>query len=897
MAVVSLCLRVLYTLNSDTQLFLAKSHTDHPVLTFQNEGTRFATIALRTCLQTLSRCSPELLNGTDYAVYVDDPLEVGQDGSDSIAVGMGLFSQGLWAEGSENVTVSGKVVKDARQVEALEIRMGLRIILHHPTILPQPTQPQLQAQHAVLPQPNPPAETCTPTPPPSTRPESTKRKASTKEPSSSRNDGSHTTKRSSRKSGEGASNIVTRSKKGKAKASFDSSGGPEPSSEAPLSDTTVIPSSSGTEPSVTTDNSRILALMSAPGVSEQVKNAALIALLSQMDGSGAAESSDSSRVSFLDALKGMLPPSQPSSTIPIPNPSSGRTPAPAISLSEPGGKENVSPRLTIRIRPPSKPLTTSSDTTSESTPSETSLVRPSSPTPAQAPSQLRPVMPVTPPQNFLRKRSAEGILGNSPRRNLVNPQALTRSLTLPNVFAGPSRTSGLQSSPPRARSFASTSSQVQPRGPASSPLRPQNRKKYVIPEWARTSTALVPRFPEAIAKQREEERCRIVAEREEKKKMRDRIAKREQRAKDGKGRGRISPLPLQTDDTGPSSAPPLAQLRPSLHIGPVLASSDISFPIHTRSVSPAPTLPAAPPQTPPRKRRATVSTPGDSSLFTPTPGAGGMIYLDNPSSPCRSPVRKKTRLSDNCSSTPRKQQEEEDDEDWLASEIELTQDSDLEERPSKSDVEAASPRQEYWPGLPPSSPIPPSPTLPSSPSLEPEPYDTDGPMASMLLREETETSTLSREQDPSVTSRKSDAAIGPLIYPSRSTHGSSAPDDIFAQFMNFDGSSEDTALFSDSNSFAPATLPLDDQFTDTFDLSTFGMDSLGASGLSFDETMNMAAQVGIFNADFFQAIGLQSDQTSQAASSSKSSPVLTFTGNPTQPLPDLLKDLFGGCAI
>lgn len=125
-------LRILYNLNGDSQRFLAKLPSRTTVWVFTSGDVKYASVALKTCLQTLNRCSPELSNGTDYAVYVHDPLETEIPGSDSVAVGMGLLSQALWGPDGlpeSVVTVSGKIVRQLDTTEALEIRMGLRVMV------------------------------------------------------------------------------------------------------------------------------------------------------------------------------------------------------------------------------------------------------------------------------------------------------------------------------------------------------------------------------------------------------------------------------------------------------------------------------------------------------------------------------------------------------------------------------------------------------------------------------------------------------------------------------------------------------------------------------------------------------------------------------------------------
>ena len=198
---------------------------------------------------------------------------------------------------------------------------------------------------------------------------------------------------------------------------------------------------------------------------------------------------------------------------------------------------------------------------------------------------------------------------------------------------------------------------------ASSPVRGRHqgtRKKYVVPEWARTSTSTQPRLSE--------EAQRALEELEEKKRL-ERIAARKrlpsmQQKLKGKSTA-FKPASSSGDQQNDQDiAPPKqnASERP-LAVGndrPMVAFANISFPfISSRSSSPPPNVSIVPrtPKTPTRERPNPQSMSGreSESLFTPIMGSGSLFgsvhsnYQHTPSLPTvlTSPLgnRKKARVS------------------------------------------------------------------------------------------------------------------------------------------------------------------------------------------------------------------------------------------------------------
>jgi len=161
MAEKKISLRVLYTINSSPQYILARSHTYVPVtmitpLEDSASGSEprplYATVLLKTCLNTICRSSPELThdNTRDFSLYVLDPLESnsapapvqisnssGEASSSNnsassleqprgVAVGLGLMSWALHADDSDSISVVGTLVKQLNGQEALEVIFALR---------------------------------------------------------------------------------------------------------------------------------------------------------------------------------------------------------------------------------------------------------------------------------------------------------------------------------------------------------------------------------------------------------------------------------------------------------------------------------------------------------------------------------------------------------------------------------------------------------------------------------------------------------------------------------------------------------------------------------------------------------------------------------------------------
>ena len=151
-------LRILYTINNSPQYILARSQAPVPVSPvfhspdISDSNTLYATVNLKTCLETIARSSPELAQDTsrDFSVYVLDPLESnsapapvhisnttnGEVTTDTsrkaaeqprgVAVGFGLMSLALQSPEGDTTSVAGTLVRQGSPLEALEVIFALR---------------------------------------------------------------------------------------------------------------------------------------------------------------------------------------------------------------------------------------------------------------------------------------------------------------------------------------------------------------------------------------------------------------------------------------------------------------------------------------------------------------------------------------------------------------------------------------------------------------------------------------------------------------------------------------------------------------------------------------------------------------------------------------------------
>ncbi|PPQ62925.1 hypothetical protein CVT24_006165 [Panaeolus cyanescens] len=338
--------------------------------------------------------------------------------------------------------------------------------------------------------------------------------------------------------------------------------------------------------------------------------------------------------------------------------------------------------------------------------------------------------------------------------------------------AGPSRVSFQTPAPPPTISKPSASSPVRGTNAA-------NRKRYKVPEWARTNTATQPRLSEeaqrALQAAEEQKHQLRLAARRKSMNIQAKTKKAPLSAPSSELSNNVfSDMELPPPPSSQPAAPPIACSN-----GPVFPGTSIAFPIlgSSRSSSPPPSSNIIPktPKTPTRPRHMPRATPGqeDDSLFTPIGRSGslfGSVHAPSPhasmSSIITSPLdnRKKVRVSlyspmlsgkgsaavsawsssvaSSTSETSQKTETNDTSKDDLVNQLEealleeddcppsslpiASSDMDITEVAAPEtttnedvdvDLESAqpSPVKQHWPGLPPSSPPP-----PSSPVLLPD---------------------------------------------------------------------------------------------------------------------------------------------------------------------------------
>lgn len=397
----------------------------------------------------------------------------------------------------------------------------------------------------------------------------------------------------------------------------------------------------------------------------------------------------------------------------------------------------------------------------------------------------------------------------------TSPPRKAREIVGQQVWTHPS------TSPPRKeRELATKAPSIQDKAPrvsASSPVRGPQRplKRYVVPEWARTNTALQPR----LSQQKQQELKDLEAKQEEAKTRR----KYSLNSKRRKGDALKTATSLPKND-GPSRLSNHSLnnrfLAPTVNSNlPVIASSDPLAPPIV-SISPPPATHASAstpaPQTPPRKRR----TSGEQSLFTPGP-SGSPLFSPSPRKP-------RPSLQEFC-------------DDHIFS----NDDTGMEiDNGNNSTTPRAGSTTEPWYN-PPSSPLPPSSPPPmSSQDIEPDTDDIGSPLDFMSdaptgMGEYTPVQTPTSEPDSEPSS-------------SQSTDSTAPDSDLFDLFMNFEPSAQ---------SPSPADPKLGENEMTDFDLSQFwesfkplleqqgvvgqqnNSDMQGAFDLSFDKPQGFEGDI------------------------------------------------------
>ena len=495
---------------------------------------------------------------------------------------------------------------------------------------------------------------------------------------------------------------------------------------------------------------------------------------------------------------------------------------------------------------------------------------------------------------------------------------------------------------------------------ASSPVRSSQaqreaRKKYVVPEWARTSTATQPRLSE--------EAQWALEEAEQKKKQerslaRKRFSTQNKSGSKGASTSTLKPQkPQAREEFTPSQKPQLPQgPNAAASSGPLFAVADISLPIFasTRSTSPPPKPLSIPktPKTPTRNRLPIRATPGREcdSLFTPVMRSGSLFGSANSHSSrtalpltFTSPLgnRKKARIAPESSilrlkgavladawstaesaesKTEASNQPDEDPSVALKQELENAFD-DLDCPPSSlpiasSDIGVDNSNPEtfkdldpmdaddetetklvkpYWPGLPPSSPPPPSSPmmLPEAPDFE---FQTDDEMDNLELPVATDS-----ETDPDVTAFDTDFSSpseSPAYFNDQNENETASTTDEFSAYFPQQEHSPDV------QDNATLTMDVFEQFTnfDNEDLQGYegeipnsDLDSVfqnGLDGIDFTEFWETFKPLINDNAKTYRGANASGDSTHE-----KDVIIDSFENIDPTKLADEMQTLLSGCLM
>ncbi|KAK0226299.1 hypothetical protein IW262DRAFT_1480435 [Armillaria fumosa] len=779
-------LRVLYTVNNSPQYILARSLCPVPVSLLRptdghhSGGIGYASVSLKSCIETICTTSPELLQSDtrDFSVYVLDPLEsesapgpvnipsdaegskVTEEQVRGVAVGLGLMSWALAAEGEEAL-VNGTLTRNGSGQEALEVVFALRETTriekasfpaaiqswNNKSAKAQGKQPEVDTAAtiaAILNRPKKPrltknADTLQSLPeseriyrsssvyigPPKKKPSnsatfarafSTPATASTFPPTL--NTGTTVSNSTAKPTltlniptppaipvstaptpgpSTASSSSVTKKKKTKRRNQFP---------DQPLYTRTTLfkrtvseplpgPSAVPQIPSLTDIFSQ---LASAPANSTQ--NAALLATINAIDSGKGIDNNPALVQALQDLVTAwqVAPPPEPGRMAPL-QPSNHRIPSDddAVVID----KENVNPspfrRRVGQDVKDSKPSQTSAVSQRASLGGHIHTDENSRPTPNTIEANGGSISRKRTLDEFMEDRESQSERHRRPSHNMI-------------PFSSPPRPRLSYAEPggSRGRPIFIPDSPQAPKIAASSPVRDGTqstaRRKYVVPDWARTDTAMRPRLSEDARRALKEAEDKKEAEREEKRRL------ERERRRTGRPQGRQPRENAENDaPTATSDVKSSSPLRPITAVSTdfvLPAASTVgsvaSLLTRPRSQTPPPSQDMAPPCTPPRRNSVDApSTPFSSSLFTP--------LADSWKSPLVSPSTSPSYGAKGQHSSKNNDLSEELEsafEEFNSHPTSSLPDSDA--APDTEHEPVPSDTKQFWQGLPPSSPLQPS---------------------------------------------------------------------------------------------------------------------------------------------------------------------------------------------
>ncbi|PBK74132.1 hypothetical protein ARMSODRAFT_1081109 [Armillaria solidipes] len=882
-------LRVLYTVNHSPQYILARSPCPVTVSLLRptdgqhSGGIGYASVSLKSCIETICTTSPELLQSDtrDFSIYVLDPLESESapgpvsipseaEGSKmtegqvrGVAVGLGLMSWALAAEGEEAL-VNGTLTRTGSGQEALEVVFALRETTriekasfpaaiqswNKKSAKAQGKQPEVDTAAtiaAILNRPKKPrvtrnTDTLQSLPeseriyrsssvyigPPKKKPSNsatfarafsnpatastfpptlaavhtgTTASSSTAKPTLTPSTSTPPTIPASTAPSSGpsaaSSSSVIKKKKTKRR---------NQSPDQPLYTRTTLfkrtvseplpgPSAAPQIPSLTDIFSQ---LASTPANSTQ--NAALLATINAIDSGKGIDNNPALVQALQDLVTAwqVAPPPEPGRVAPL-QPSNHRIPSDDAVVID---KENVNPspfrRRVGQDVKDSKPSQTSAVSQRASLGGHLHMDENSRPTPNAIEANGGYISRKRTLDEFMEDRESQSERHRRPSHSMV-------------PFSSPPRPPLSHTEPggSRGRPIFIPDSPQAPKIAASSPVRDGTqstaRRKYVVPDWARTDTAMQPRLSEDARRALKEAEDKKEAEREEKRQL------ERERRRTGRPQGRQPRENAENDaPTAATDVKSSSPLRPIAAVSTDFAmlstactvGSMASLLTGSRSQTPPPSQDMAPPCTPPRRKSIDApSTPFSSSLFTP--------LADSWKSPLVSPS-----TSPSYGAKGKHYSKDNDLTEELESAFEelnsLPPSSlpDSEATPITEHEPVPSDTKQFWQGLPPSSPL-----QPSSP-LEDVDDDSDReiPIATSDAEDgdgDEEDEDTDMESRPLSSTPKESVPL-PVEPPAPDENGAAVPSwqdqqpseemDVFDMFTNVD--------YGDSTTFAPEGLDL-----------------------------------------------------------------------------------------
>ncbi|GAW05594.1 protein [Lentinula edodes] len=763
-------IRVLHSVSPAQTYVLSRSPSPVQIYPINENSignsTQFASASIKSCIDIIYNSSPELFNNSkkDFSVYSLDPLEsLASVASTStslqtVSVACGRISAIRASNGHS--TVTGTLVKDRVGQEALQV---VFVLCETPAIYKVPDSAaagrisaalarQMEESDRAQRRKQREMERLNSKPAPTLKTEADRileasgdlcliqpagPSLALPKPFAYRYSSSQTSHSTS------ASNVL-----------------PIQNAHAPLNSQSAQASSSSVQ-EISSQNlsSELLSILEAAKNNPQVNREALLRVISFID----SATKQNTELTIADALR-KLAPSQAPVTLPQAPQTPPRTPPAPTAPTSPDDtivildKENVNPSA-FRRR---------AERGAEEGKSLATLSIDIPPLPQQQ------VLLASGVNQYLRPTTTftnEAI----PSVPSTRKRTLSEALDDTHSFKRNQERNGTFSSPPRSnRTIMSPGfSKDQPIVIPDSPSMPkpggqrtQSRARlkmpYVVPDWARTQTALQPRLSEEALSMMKE-----MEQRKQEEKLAKRMKWSQQRKSGLMHRTMSTPAVFSSGADEPvasgsglssfSKKGPIA--GPSLHpvpdlLPPVIAAAgtSISFPSSPqRTPSPSPMQPA-PPQTPPRRRFASSSSSPEEeefSLFTPrrmaTPQKGPSVFesLTITQSPSIRPIHRREATPPPSSEpvaaeddTASCQGDDSDDENFLTQELNSAMEeteisailpvkrSDKEMTDSRDDVDAHIQDEDeedeegsdkpFWPGLPPSSPPP-----QSSPMLQP----------------------------------------------------------------------------------------------------------------------------------------------------------------------------------